>query len=42
MKRTFNPNTKKMKKDHGFRARKNANSDIIGDRRKKGRKELTK
>lgn len=42
MKRTFQPNTKKEKKVHGFRARTKANSDIIGDRRKKGRKKLTK
>lgn len=42
MKRTYQPNTSKMKKDHGFFARKKAGTGIINSRRKKGRKELSK
>ena len=42
MKRTYQPNTKKMKTDHGFFARKEAGTKVVKNRRKKGRKELTK
>ncbi|MDD4027518.1 MAG: 50S ribosomal protein L34 [Bacilli bacterium] len=42
MKRTFQPNNQKMKKDHGFFARKEAGTNLIGKRRKKGRKKLSK
>lgn len=40
MKRTFQPNNRKMKKKHGFFARKASN--VLKNRRAKGRKELTK
>lgn len=40
MKRTFQPNKRKMKKKHGFFARKETN--ILKNRRKKGRKQLCK
>lgn len=42
MKRTFQPNTSKAKKTHGFFARKEAKSGVVEARRKKGRKKLTK
>ena len=42
MKRTFQPNTKKEKKDHGFFARKEAGTGILNKRRSKGRKKLSK
>ncbi|MDD2489662.1 MAG: 50S ribosomal protein L34 [Bacilli bacterium] len=42
MKRTFQPNNSKKKKNHGFRARKNSKGNILNKRRKKGRKELSK
>lgn len=42
MKRTFQPNTKKEKKDHGFFARKEAGTGILNRRRAKGRKKLSK
>ena len=38
MKRTYQPNNRKMKKKHGFFARKESN--ILNSRRKKGRKRL--
>ena len=40
MKRTFQPNNRKMKKKHGFFTRIKTN--IIKRRRRKGRKNLTK
>ena len=40
MKRTYQPNNRKMKKKHGFFARKLSN--ILKRRRKKGRKQLCK
>ena len=40
MKRTFQPNKRKMKKKHGFFARKETN--ILKSRRTKGRKQLCK
>ena len=40
MKRTYQPNKRKMKKKHGFFAR--MESKIIKRRRAKGRKELVK
>ena len=40
MKRTYQPNNRKMKKKHGFFARKN--SDVLKSRRRKGRKRLSK
>ena len=40
MKRTYQPNNRKMKKKHGFFARKESN--ILNSRRKKGRKRLCK
>lgn len=42
MKRTFQPNNKKMKTDHGFLARKQAGTKIVAKRRAKGRKKLSK
>jgi large subunit ribosomal protein L34 len=42
MKRTFQPNTRKEKKDHGFFARKEAGTGILNKRRAKGRKKLSK
>ncbi len=42
MKRTFQPNSLKQKKNHGFMARKNGKGNILTARRKKGRKELSK
>lgn len=40
MKRTYQPNNKKMKRHLGFFARKKGN--VINSRRKKGRKTLSK
>ena len=40
MKRTYQPNNRKMKKKQGFRARKETN--ILNKRRAKGRKKLSK
>lgn len=40
MKGTYQPNKRKMKKKHGFFARKETN--ILKARRKKGRKQLSK
>ena len=40
MKRTYQPNNRKMKKKHGFFARKNSN--VLKSRRRKGRKVLSK
>ena len=42
MKRTYQPNKRSRAKTHGFFARKEANSNILNDRRRKGRKELVK
>ena len=42
MKQTFQPNTHKAKKTHGFLARKEAGTGIINNRRRKGRKILSK
>lgn len=42
MKRTFQPNKRKMKTNHGFFARKKAGTNIVGKRRTKGRKKLSK
>lgn len=42
MKRTFQPNNKKLKKDHGFFARKNSEGNVLNKRRAKGRKSLSK
>ena len=40
MKRTYKPNKKRMKKKHGFFARKDSN--VLASRRRKGRKRLCK
>lgn len=40
MKRTYQPNKRKTAKKHGFFARKN--TDILNNRRRKGRKVLCK
>lgn len=44
MKRTYQPNKRKMKKKHGFRIRMKSSSGqkIIKNRRKKGRYNLNK
>lgn len=41
MKRPFQPNNHKRKKNHGFRARMAATTGIINKRRAKGRKKLS-
>ena len=40
--RTYQPNTRKAKKDHGFFARKEAGTGVLNKRRQKGRKKLSK
>jgi len=42
MKRPFQPNNHKAKKNHGFFARKNGMGNILNKRRGKGRKILSK
>jgi large subunit ribosomal protein L34 len=39
---TFQPNTRKMKKKHGFFSRQLAGTGILSRRRRKGRKTLSK
>ena len=41
MKRPFQPNNHKKKKNHGFRARISAATGIINKRRSQGRKKLS-
>ena len=42
MLRTYQPNTKKAKKDHGFFSSKESGTGIVKNRRHKGRKKLSK
>lgn len=42
MLRTYQPNKRKAKKDHGFFARKEAGTSVMQKRRNKGRKTLCK
>ncbi len=42
MLRTYQPNKKKAKSNHGFFARKEAGTGILNKRRQKGRKSLSK
>lgn len=41
MKRPFQPNNHKKKKNHGFRARMLAGTSVLNKRRAKGRKKLS-